>query len=211
MALYLGLNLVYALALPASEIRSLTARGGDSAVEPIAQLAAHRLFGPSWADALTIGVGLILVATLSALLLTGPRVLFAMAKDGQFPTIAARTTPRAGTPGVASAILAGWGILLLWSGSFDAVLLYSGIGLGDHVHALGRVGDRPSRANAGTRRPFRVPGYPWTPAFFVAVNLGLIAAVIATEPRIAALSILSIAAGYPVYLATVRLAQAEPR
>ena len=74
-------------------------------------------------------VGLMMVATLSALLLTGPRVVFAMARDGVIPAMAGRASRRAGTPTAATLLLAGSGILLIWSGSFEAILLYSGIGL----------------------------------------------------------------------------------
>ena len=127
--LYLGISLTYALALPASEVRRMAREGGDAAIEPIAQVVAHRLFGATWADGLTIGVGLILVATLSASLLTGPRVLFAMARDGQFLAVAGRISNQAGTPATATVVLAGCGIALLWTGSFDTILVYSGVGL----------------------------------------------------------------------------------
>ena len=99
------------------------------AVTSIAEIAAHRLFGPAWADRLSIGVGLILLSTLSAYLLTGPRVTFAMARAGQFPAIAGRLSARTGTPVVATILQAGWGLVLLWTGSFEAIVLYAGVGL----------------------------------------------------------------------------------
>ena len=60
IALYLGLNTVYALALPAAEVRAIAARDGFDAVAPIAELAARRLFGPSLAARLSIAIGLTL-------------------------------------------------------------------------------------------------------------------------------------------------------
>ncbi|WP_435019256.1 APC family permease [Tundrisphaera sp. TA3] len=201
--LYLGLNLVYALAVPASVICEMARTGGRETIVPIAQVAASRLFGPSWAGGLAVGVGLMMVATLSALLLTGPRVLLAMAQDGVFPTRAARTSRRDGTPAVATSMLAGSSVLLIWSGSFDAILLYSGVGLA--LTSLLSVASvivlrwrRPSLI-----RPFRVPGYPWVPLLFLATTSALTIAVIRAEPGISALSMLSIAAGCPIYLALV--------
>ena len=158
-ALYLAINLVYALALPASEVQALAANGTSDAVDPIAQLAAARLFGPKWADLLSIGFGLILVSTLSAYLLTGPRVTFAMARAGQFPSIAGRLSPRTGTPVVATLLQAGWALVLLWTGSFNQIILYTGVGLS--LASLFSVGavyvlriQKPDLP-----RPFLVPGY----------------------------------------------------
>ena len=199
MLLYLALNLVYALALPADEIRDLAAGGKSGAIDPIAQLAALRLFGAKWSDWFSIGFGLILLSTLSAYLLTGPRVTFAMARAGQFPAIAGRLSPGTGTPVVATLLQAGWGIVLLWSGSFNAIVLYTGVGLSlaamlavAAVYVLRvRQPDLP--------RPFLVPGYPWVPAIFLVATVALTVAVFTEEPRIAACSVLSILTGLPVY------------
>ncbi len=199
MLLYLGLNLVYALALPADQVRALASAGKADAIDPIAQLAALRLFGPRWADRLSIGVGLILLSTLSAYLLTGPRVTFAMARAGQFPAIAGRLSPRSGTPVVATALQAGWGIVLLWSGSFDAIVLYSGVGLSlASMLAVAAVYVLRAR-RPDLPRPFLVPGYPWVPGFFLLSNVALTIAVFVQEPRIASYSVLSILSGLPVH------------
>jgi APA family basic amino acid/polyamine antiporter len=197
--LYLALNLVYTLALPASLIRELAEQGTSAAIDPIAQLAAGRLFGPRWAKWLSIGVGLLLLSPLSAYLLTGPRVAFAMARAGQFPSIAGRLSTRTGTPQVATILQAGWALVLLWTGSFEAIVLYTGVGLS--IASMLSVGAvyvlrvrRPDLA-----RPFQVPGYPWVPAVFLVATAALIAAVFAEEPRISTYSVLSILTGLPVY------------
>jgi basic amino acid/polyamine antiporter, APA family len=197
--LYLALNLVYALALPATEIRRLATGGRSDAVDAIAQLAANRLFGPVWADRLSIGVGLILLSTLSAYLLTGPRVTYAMARAGQFPRIAGRLSSRTGTPLVATMLQAGWALVLLWSGSFDQIVLYAGVGLS--LTSLLSVGAvyvlRVRRSNLP--RPFLVPGYPWVPAVYLIATAALVVAVFIEEPRIGTCSVLSILSGLPVY------------
>jgi basic amino acid/polyamine antiporter, APA family len=197
--LYLALNVVYALALPASEVRSLAAGGSADEVDTIAQLAASRLFGARWAERLSVGVGLILLSNLSAYLLTGPRVTFAMARAGHFPRIAGRLSPRTGTPVIATGLQAGWAVVLLWSGKFGQIILYAGIGLSlasmlsvAAVYVL-RV-RRPDLP-----RPFLVPGYPWVPAFYLIANLALTVAVFAEEPLVATCSVLSIMTGLPVF------------
>ena len=91
--LYLALNVVYALALSAADIRAIvddpSNHAGLEAVAPIAQLAAARLFGARWSTPLSIAIGLMLLSTLSVYVLIGPRVVFAMARAGQFPAVAA--------------------------------------------------------------------------------------------------------------------------
>ena len=83
MLLYLALNVVYALALSAADVRAIvddpSNHAGREAVAPIAQIAAARLFGPRWSTALSIAFGTMLLSTLSAYVLIGPRVVYAMA------------------------------------------------------------------------------------------------------------------------------------
>jgi basic amino acid/polyamine antiporter, APA family len=197
--LYLAINLVYALALPASEIQSLAAVGKSAAVDPIAQIAASRLFGPNWAGWFSVGFGLILLSTLSAYLLTGPRVTFAMARAGQFPSFAGRLSPRTEAPVVATMLQAGWALVLLWSGSFEQIVLYTGVGLS--LASLLSVGAvyvlRVRRSDL--HRPFLVPGYPGVPAVYLVATTALIVAVFWEEPWISLCSVLSILSGLPVY------------
>ncbi len=204
MALYLALNVVYALALPASEIMELAANGNRDAVTSIAQVSALRLFGPTWANRLSIGVGLILLSTLSAYLLTGPRVTFAMARAGQFPSIAGRLSTRTRTPVVATVLQAGWGLVLLWTGSFESIVLYAGIGLTlASLLSVGAVYVLRVR-QPGLPRPFLVPGYPWVPAIYLIANIALIVAVFSEEPWVSTYSVLSILTGLPVYAIMAR-------
>lgn len=127
-ALYLALNVTYALALTAADVRRIVAERGLDAVAPIAQLAAERLFGPWIAVPLSVAVGLTLLASVSAYVLTGPRVAAAMAVAGQFPAAAGRVSA-AGVPVVATVVQAAWALVLLWTASFEAILLYAGVGL----------------------------------------------------------------------------------
>jgi len=49
-------------------------------------------------------------------------------------------------------------------------------------------------------RPFRVPGYPWTPLVFVAVAFALVVNVIASSPKSSRLALSFVALGLPAYL-----------
>ena len=198
--LYLALNLVYALALPAAEIRAMAAGGHAEAVDPIAQLAASRLFGSRWADRLSVGVGLILLSTLSAYLLTGPRVTFAMARAGQFPAIAGRLSPRTGTPVVATGLQAGWGGGPALERDLRPDRPLRRRRALDGLDARGRP-PSTSSGSGGPTSPGRSssPAIPGSRPSTSSPTLALTVAVFAEEPRIAACSVLSILTGLPVY------------
>lgn len=196
-ALYLALNLAYALAVPAADIRALVAERGRDAVAPIAEIAAERLFGRRVAGPLSVGIGLTLAASVSAYVLTGPRVAAAMARARQFPAVAARESP-AGAPVAATVIQAAWALVLLWTASFETILVYAGFGLA--VFSMLSVAAvlvlRARRPDL--HGPFRTPLYPWVPAAYL-LGTGLLTAAVAWErPAVAAVAAATIAAGVPV-------------
>src|SRR5262249_210274 len=119
MVLYLALNVVYALALSAADVRAMIhappTHVRAQALAPIALIAAGRLFGTHLSPAFSVAIGLMLLSTMSAYLLIGPRVVFAMAQAGQFPKVASRLTRRAGTPAVATLLQVGVALVLLWT------------------------------------------------------------------------------------------------
>ncbi|MCX7975072.1 MAG: amino acid permease [Candidatus Aminicenantes bacterium] len=73
--IYLGLNLLYVLALPASDIA-----GKDRIGETVAKI----IFGPRFSPLITIGIALTIFGCLSSTIIYGPRVYFAMARDKIF-------------------------------------------------------------------------------------------------------------------------------
>jgi len=202
-ALYLAVNLAYALALPADAIRGIVAERGLDAVAPIAQLAAERLVGPGVAEPLSVAIGLTLLASVSAYVLTGPRVAVAMARAGQFPAAASRET-QAGAPVIATLLQAGWAILLLWTASFETILTYAGVGLAifSMLSVAAVIVLRVRRPEMP--RPFRVPAYPLVPIVYL-LGTGLLTAAVAWErPLVAAVSAATIAAGVPVWWLSAR-------
>jgi basic amino acid/polyamine antiporter, APA family len=204
VVLYLGLNMVYALALPAAEIRRIARRDGFDAVAPIAELAAKRLYGPALTAPLSIAIGLTLLASLSAYVLTGPRVAYAMARAGHFPAVAGRLSARSQTPAVATALQVAWALVLLWTGSFESILIYASVGL-----ALFSMLSVSSifvlrRTQPDLPRPFRTPGYPFVPAVFLTAMTLLTTAAFLERPRVSLYSLLSILAGIPVHYLFLR-------
>jgi basic amino acid/polyamine antiporter, APA family len=202
--LYLGLNTVYALALPAAVIRGIAERDGFDAVAPVAELSARQLFGPRVAAPLSVAIGLTLLASLSAYVLTGPRVAYAMARAGHFPAIAGRLTAGSRAPAVATSLQVAWAVVLLWTGSFESIVIYAGVGLA--LFSMLAVGSIYvlRRTRPDLPRPFRTPGYPIVPAIFLAGTALLTLAAFLERPMVSLASLLSILAGMPVYYLWVR-------
>lgn len=201
--LYLALNLVYALALPAGEIRAIVDDPSNSigpgAVAKIGDLAAKRLVGPGISAWFSVAVGLMLLSSTSAYLLTGPRVIYAMAISGQFPSVAGRLTARAGTPLVATILQTAMTLVFLWIGSLASLVEYASVGLS--LFAMLAIAavfilrwKRPDLP-----RPFRTPGYPFTPAIFLVLTGLLTAAAFAQHAFVSACALASILAGIPFY------------
>lgn len=201
LALYLALNLAYALAIPSREIVDLAQAGGGEAVKPIAAMAARRLWGPGAARGLAVVFGLVLLASLSALVLSGSRVVWAMAQDGVFPSFASRLSDRGNVPVRATWLLSGLAVAMLWTGTFRELIVFSGVGL-----ALGSMAAIASVFVLRVRRPelprpFRTPGYPIVPLVYLAITGVLVAATL-IDPRegpAARWSLVGILAGCPVY------------
>lgn len=199
MVLYLALNVVYAMALSAADIGQIVAKDGFDAVGPIAELAATRLFGSGWAGPLSFAIGLMLLSSLSAYLLIGPRVLYAMAVAGQFPNIAARLTGRANTPGIATLFQVVAALILLWAGTLRGIIEYAGIGLSIFsMLAMSSIFVLRIR-QPELPRPFRTPGYPVTPAIYLILTAMITVAAFERRPWQSTLALLSILAGIPVY------------
>lgn len=194
VGLYLLLNAVYVYALPAGEFRDMS----DDQVEPIAALAAQRLFGQSIAGPLSMAIGVGLLASVSAYVLTGPRVYYAMARDGLFPSAAGRLN-QAGVPVIATVAQSGLTIVLLLSGRFKDILTYAGVGLSiSGFFVILAVFVLRSR-RPDLPRPFRTPGYPLTPLVFLACTAWMVVFAFREQPFWSAVSVLVIVAGIPAY------------
>jgi APA family basic amino acid/polyamine antiporter len=166
VGLYLIANVAYLVALgPAAATAS----------DAIAATAAAAILGP-WAGkiiALTI-----LISTFSAansVVLTAPRVFYAMANDNLFFKKLAEVHPRFRTPAAAVIALGVWSAVLACAGKF-AELIGGVIFIGWIFYGLGAAAIFPlRRASQAKPIPYRVPGYPFTPFVFVLAAAAIVA------------------------------------
>jgi APA family basic amino acid/polyamine antiporter len=161
----------------------------------------HALFGEAGATVIAIGIACSTFGYCSIAIAGGARVLQTMGADGMLFNAVGRIDPRWHAPRVALAVLGGWAIVLVLSGSFGQLVDYTTVGEW-LSHAFGiatlfwyrrRFRNEPS--------PYRVPLYPLLPLLFVGTVLSVIVATAIHQPGDAGMSLLLIAVGVPVYYA----------
>jgi len=196
VVLYLLLNVLYLYALPVERLAGVIETG---------DVAAEALFGPRGARLMTALIVLALAGGISAMVLAGPRVYFAMARDGLFLPAAARVHPRYHTPAIAILAQALWSALLVLSGTFEQLLTYTGFAVvlfsGLAVLALFLLRRRACRdlVGATSQAPYRAWGYPVAPALFVLASLAMVANAIRENPGPSLAGLAVIGAGIPLY------------
>ena len=190
--LYLALNLVFAYAVPLADV------GFDNA-ERVPQIAVERMFGAKAAAVFSVLLGLTFLATVSAFIITGPRVYYAMATNGLFPSIARHVSSKGKVPTYAMLLQSACAIVILFVTDFQNLYQYAAVGLS--LFALLFIAAvyvlrwrRPDM-----ERPFRVPGYPIVPAVFMGVTLFMAVFAFKQWPKPSLFSLGSILLGIPVY------------
>ena len=197
--IYVALNALYLYAMPIGELAALP--GGR-----LLDVVAERLFGFAVGNLVAVFTIVSLSASISAMTLAGPRVYYAMARDGMFLPAAATVHPRFRTPATAIVAQGIWSSVLVLCGSMSqlvsytgfAVVLFAGIGVAS-LFVL-------RRREPGAPRPFRAWGYPWAPAVFVLASLAMVINEIIRNGAPALAGVAVIALGLPVYYLFARRA-----
>jgi APA family basic amino acid/polyamine antiporter len=189
--IYVGMNLVYVYAMPV----------GDMIATPrIGETAAAVLFGGAGAKLMALAVLVSVFGCISATVISGPRVFYAMAQDGLFFRGLAKVHPRWRTPARAIVWQAVWSGALCLSGTytrlytfviFAAVLFYALAGAS--VIVLRRT--RPDWP-----RPYKTWGYPFTPLIYVAFCIVVLINTLMSQPVESGIGLAILAAGLPAYL-----------
>jgi basic amino acid/polyamine antiporter, APA family len=197
-ALFIGLNVLFIYAMPLASMQGVVAVGA---------LAATHLFGPAIAGIFAAAMALSLLATVNAEVTIGPRVYYAMAKNGAFFSVAAKVDARWHTP-VIAILCQGVCAVLMTATPFLNLLLYIGLLL-NFFAMLSVISLFIFRRRPGWQKLGVVSfAYPLVPAFFVAVGGWMTILGVALRPGISALAVLTIAAGAGVYKLRLRKATA---
>jgi APA family basic amino acid/polyamine antiporter len=188
--LYLLLNLVYLYALPVKSLSGMLELGTGSATA---------LFGIALGKAAGIAIALGLLSVVSAMIMAGPRVYFAMACDGLFFRRFGCVDAGRNTPGRAIAFQGAIAIAMIISATFDTLLIYIGftLSLAAMLTVAGLIKLRITEP--GLSRPYRTLGYPFTPLLFIAGNLWIVIYSLLSRPVVALYGIGTILAGVCFY------------
>jgi APA family basic amino acid/polyamine antiporter len=177
----------------------------------VLDVIADRMLGARAGDIMGVVSIISLAASISAMVFAGPRVYYAMARDGLFFRRAASVHPRYKTPAASIAAQALWSTLLVMSGSARALTTYTGFAvvLFSGVAAAALFVLRVREPDAP--RPYKTMGYPVIPGIFVIVSLAIVCSALwedlvrpliaGTELGPSAAGLLVIGLGLPIYAA----------
>ena len=190
IGIYLFANVGYISALGAQ---------GVSQSNRVAATALSTVVGPGVAKLVTATILIAMFSAANSIVLTAPRVYYAMANDGLFFRKLAEVHPRFGTPAFAVIALAAWSALLAASGTFEQLLTYV-IFIGWIFYALAAASVFVYRKRMpNLERPFRVPGYPFTPLLFILAAALLVINTVIRQPARAAIGLGIVLLGAPAY------------
>jgi APA family basic amino acid/polyamine antiporter len=190
IGVYVGLNTLYVYAVPVPSLQGEVRIG---------ELTAQTLLGHNAGWMIAVVIAFSIAGVLNAMVITGPRVYFSMARHGVFFARAARLHPRFHTPGDALLLQAAWTSLLLLSGTFEQLLTYTTVVLvGFSVVTVSAV-FLLRRRHPELLRPYQTWGYPWLPVLYMLGSLGIVLNAFVEQPVEGLWGIGLCAAGIPAY------------
>ena len=190
LCLYLLLNFTFLVTTP---IDLMVGR-----VE-IGYVAADHVFGRDGAMIMSVMLALLLISTLSALTLAGPRVFLVVGQDFTALSALAKTN-RAGVPFIAVLVQSALALLFIVTASFDFILVFAGfaLGLNSFLTVAGVFVVRWQTRAPGPS--YRIPFYPLPPLVFLALMGWTLAHIVSVRPVEAWTSIAVIAVATLLYV-----------
>ena len=188
-ACYILLNLVYLKLLPLEAVRGSTRIAAD---------AADVMFGRGGAELLSMLVLVSALGSLTGIILTGPRMYFAMATYGDAPRALAHVHPRFRTPDTAIVAQGVWASVLAATGAYRE--LFTRVVYTEWIFfALMAAGLFVLRRRRDYDPPYRAWGYPAVPIVFIVSSLVIVVHQVVVAPLQAAIGLGAVALGVPVY------------
>ncbi len=187
---YFLVNLVYVLALPVDRMKGVTRIG---------ELASTQLFGPRITFFVSAAIMAAIFGCLSATIIYGPRVYYAMAEDGAFFRSMSYIHPRYHVPSKALIGQAMWSGLLCLSGTFKQLYEYVVFALVIFFALTGLAVIILRVKQPKKPRPYKAWGYPALPLFFVLVNAAIFINIIIAEPIKSRIGLALLSLGVPAF------------
>jgi APA family basic amino acid/polyamine antiporter len=190
---YLLLNYVFLAVAPMQEMAGKVEVG---------YVAATHAFGAAGGNIMGVLLALLLISTVSAMILAGPRVLQSIGEDYPVFSTLSRTSSD-GIPRTAIVAQATLTLIFLWTASFDRILVFSGatMALNTFFTVAGVFVLRARRR--GQPGPFRIRAFPLPPLFFLGVTGWTLTYIVLQRPVEALISAGIVGSGALFYLLTV--------
>lgn len=163
----------------------------------VAWLAAFQVAGDWGARWMAAGILVSTFGCLNGMILAGPWVYFAMARDGLFFRQLGEKHPTRGTPVISLVCQGLWSALLALSGRYDQLFTYV-IFVSWLFYAMTAGALFVFRRRHG-KPTYQTWGYPVTPALFIALALALVANTLWTQPEPSLCGLGLTLAGLPFY------------
>ena len=190
ITLYLAVNFVC--------LRVLGPEGLNRTSTPASEVMRTAL-GERGAQWIAVGIAISTLGFLSQGMLTGPRVYYAMARDGLFFQRVGRLSERTGAPVTAIVLQGALAAVIACSGKYGEILNFE-VTVDFISFGMTAAGLFVLRQRGGPGKgTFRTPGHPFTTGIFVLACAGIVASAIASSPANSAIALAILAAGVPVY------------
>jgi basic amino acid/polyamine antiporter, APA family len=203
VGIYLLLNLVYLSALTIADL-------AREPVVPVAEKAAAALWGPGSGRLVAALLCLSIAGAVSAMVWAGPRVYWAMARDRAISPWLAHLDPQTGVPMRAILFQSVWASILILSGTFEQLLVYSGLVLALFMalslSTIFRLKTRIRSAGCIYRAPF----YPVLPALLVGGASVLVVYSLIQRPAESLYGTATVLSGIPLYYFWIKMAGRTP-
>lgn len=189
-ALYIGVNHAFYRVLPVPTIAASSFAAAEF---------AKTLGGGLAVKLISIAVALSALGCVNGIILSGPRVVYAVADDGAMPVALAYIHPKYRVPSVALLVQMAWAILLVWSGRYDQLFTYvvSGAFLFYGLVGLALIILRIREPDVS--RPYRVPLYPWIPLLYFVFTIIFVLSSVVEKPLESLAGLAIVGLGVPAF------------
>ncbi|MEP1230272.1 MAG: amino acid permease [Litorimonas sp.] len=193
--LYVLLNFVFLYAAPIEAMQS----GSDGNKVEIGYIAATYIFGDTGGRIAGIMLSLLLISTVSAMTIAGPRALQAIGEDFKALSFLGRINP-SGVPRNAIYFQSSLALLYILTSSFKAIVVFAGsmLALNSFLAILGVFILRYKEPDLP--RPYKTWGYPFVPLIYLTITAFMLSFVVINEPKKALTGLAIIGAGVLFYI-----------
>lgn len=191
MLIYTVLNYVFLYTVPINELKG---------VIEVGYLSAEKIFGQQVGQFMSLVIAVLLVSTISAMILAGPRVMQSMGKDIKGLRIFA-TANRNNVPYVAIIFQSLIALILVASSSFESLITYVSftLNLFTFLTVMGIFILRRKFKHIVTT--YKTPLYPFTPIVFLLIISWILVNIVIERPLESLLGLATVVAGLLVFFA----------